>query len=257
MSGNWSDLRPRVLSAIVMLAVAIGSAWAGPLVFGLLVCVATGVMIWELACMNQPRFSMAPEIMAATATALVFTTYPMLLGILWVYPIVISLVFAVILAAMVKLDPLYLAAYAFAIMLTGNLLAGLFMVSPDTLILLLSVVVVTDVAGYFAGKSIGGKKFWPRISPKKTWSGVIAGWIGAGLVGAVFVWLGRFDAVIIPVAMAMSFASQLGDIAESSFKRRAGVKDSSNLIPGHGGFLDRFDGVVGASLVLLVFILLR
>ena len=129
------------------------------------------------------------------------------------------------------------------------------MASPKTVVLLLAIVVVTDVAGYFAGKSIGGPKFWPRISPKKTWSGVVAGWIAAGCVGAFAFATGSHGPLFILTAMIMSFGSQLGDIAESALKRRAGVKDSSNLIPGHGGVLDRFDGVVGAAMVLFVYMM--
>ena len=112
---------------------------------------------------------------------------------------------------------------------------------------LILLVVATDVAGYFAGKTFGGPKFWPSLSPKKTWSGTSAGWVAAFLVGLLFggLWLGL-------ISVVLSFASQLGDISESAVKRRAGVKDSSNLIPGHGGLLDRFDGLMAAALVMLV-----
>jgi phosphatidate cytidylyltransferase len=124
------------------------------------------------------------------------------------------------------------------------------------LLLMIVVVIVTDVAGYFAGRMIGGRKFWPAVSPKKTWSGVVAGWIASAAVGvaAAFAIGTGFAGVLICVAM--SFGAQMGDIAESAIKRRAGVKDSSNLIPGHGGFLDRFDGMIGASVVFfLVFLI--
>jgi phosphatidate cytidylyltransferase len=121
------------------------------------------------------------------------------------------------------------------------------------LIWLVSIVVVTDIAGYFVGKSIGGPKFWPAISPKKTWSGTIGGWIGAALVGVVFVMLTNASWTIILLSVVMSFAGQMGDIAESALKRRQGVKDSSTLIPGHGGLFDRFDALLGASLFMLLF----
>ena len=100
-----------------------------------------------------------------------------------------------------------------------------------------------------AGRMIGGARFWPSISPKKTWSGTIAGWILTGLLGAVLMY---YSGLIwmVPVSVAVAFGSQLGDIAESWIKRRVGVKDSSNLIPGHGGFLDRFDGFIGGAGVL-------
>ena len=114
------------------------------------------------------------------------------------------------------------------------------------------VVIVTDVAGYFAGRFIGGPKFWPRVSPKKTWSGTVAGWVGAGVVGLIFMAQPGVGAEVVGISIAISMASQMGDIAESAMKRKMGVKDSSNLIPGHGGVFDRFDGMLGASVFLLM-----
>ena len=114
------------------------------------------------------------------------------------------------------------------------------------------VVISTDILGYFAGRFIGGPKFWPKISPKKTWSGTVAGWIGAAIIGVVFVWYGRSGPELIGISVAISMASQIGDVAESALKRRMGVKDSSNIMPGHGGMFDRFDGMLGASVFLLL-----
>jgi phosphatidate cytidylyltransferase len=117
---------------------------------------------------------------------------------------------------------------------------------------LVVVVVATDVLGYFAGRMIGGPKFWPRVSPKKTWAGTLFGWLGAALVGLGFMLYTGVGAGLIGVSVAVSMASQMGDIAESAIKRKMDVKDSSSLIPGHGGLLDRFDGMLGASLFLLL-----
>ena len=120
------------------------------------------------------------------------------------------------------------------------------------LVWLVLIVVGTDVFGYFAGRLIGGPKFWPRISPKKTWAGTVAGWIGAAVIGLAYVKLAGAGPQFIGVSIATSMAAQMGDIAESALKRHVGVKDSSNLIPGHGGFFDRFDGVLGAAIFLLL-----
>jgi phosphatidate cytidylyltransferase len=120
------------------------------------------------------------------------------------------------------------------------------------LVWLVLVVAATDIFGYFAGRMIGGPKFWPRVSPKKTWSGTVAGWIAAAIVGAIFAAMTGAGGPLVSISVALSMAAQLGDISESVVKRRAGVKDSSNLIPGHGGFFDRFDGVLGASVFLLL-----
>ena len=136
------------------------------------------------------------------------------------------------------------------------LLAGLSLVGLRDLagagwmIWLVAVVVASDVLGYFAGRLIGGPKFWPRVSPKKTWAGTVAGWIGAALVGwAAMAPLGAGGG-LVALSVALALAAQLGDIAESAIKRQAGVKDSSRLIPGHGGVMDRFDGMVGAAVML-------
>ena len=142
------------------------------------------------------------------------------------------------------------------VMLTGFGLVSLRInVGIEAVIWLVGVVILSDIGGYFAGRMIGGPKFWPAISPKKTWSGTAAGWICAAIWGFAF---GGFGLAVLSIVIA--FAGQLGDILESWLKRRAGIKDSSNLIPGHGGVLDRFDSLVGAisllnlhTLVLMAF----
>jgi phosphatidate cytidylyltransferase len=120
------------------------------------------------------------------------------------------------------------------------------------LIWLLALVIVSDVLGYFAGRILGGPKFWPRVSPKKTWSGTIAGWVGAAGVGLAFWAAGQGSAALVWVSPLVAFAGQMGDIAESAIKRRAGVKDSSSLIPGHGGLMDRFDALAFAAILAVL-----
>ena len=122
------------------------------------------------------------------------------------------------------------------------------------LIWLISVVVTVDVAGYFAGRMLGGPKFWPKVSPKKTWSGTLAGWVGAAGVGTLFVANTHAHWSLIWVSVLVALAAQMGDIAESALKRRMGVKDSAATIPGHGGLMDRFDGLLAASLMMLVLV---
>ncbi|WP_368188001.1 phosphatidate cytidylyltransferase [Aestuariibius sp. HNIBRBA575] len=213
-SANWSDLRARVISAIVMVVIGIAAIGFGGLWFTGLVIIVCGLMIWELWNMVRPMGSDAQ-----------------------VFP-----------------DKLVFCAYALAVIVTGFFLVSLRSAADGwVLILLLVLIVVTsDVAGYFAGRMLGGPKFWPKISPKKTWSGTIAGWVGAALIGAIFVAILPIGWILVPLTMFVAFAGQLGDIAESAIKRKYGVKDSSNLIPGHGGVLDRFDALIGATLVFAV-----
>jgi phosphatidate cytidylyltransferase len=121
------------------------------------------------------------------------------------------------------------------------------------LVFVLLVVWVTDIGGYFAGRGIGGPKLWSRVSPKKTWAGAIGGFVGSLVVAAGFV---AFDfgkaGWLVLLGAILSIVSQLGDLFESAVKRRFGVKDSSHIIPGHGGLLDRLDGFVAAIVLAAI-----
>ena len=126
------------------------------------------------------------------------------------------------------------------------------------LVFVMLIVWVTDIGGYFAGRSIGGAKLWPRVSPNKTWAGAIGGF-GASLVialGFAALDLGRSWPLLV-LAAVLSVVAQLGDLFESAVKRRFGVKDSSHIIPGHGGLMDRFDGYIAAIVLASIFGLLR
>ncbi len=126
------------------------------------------------------------------------------------------------------------------------------------LMLVFTVVWATDTGGYFAGRAIGGPKLWPRVSPKKTWAGAVGGFAASLAVAACFAVLdlGKSGPLLV-VAAVLSVVSQLGDLFESALKRRFGVKDSSHIIPGHGGLLDRLDGFVAAVVVAAIFGFLR
>ena len=122
------------------------------------------------------------------------------------------------------------------------------------LMFILAVVWATDIGGYFAGRQIGGPKLWPLVSPKKTWAGSIGGFVASLAVAAGFAGLGFGRSVpMLALGAILSITSQLGDLFESAIKRRFGVKDSSHLIPGHGGLMDRLDGFV-AAVVLAAFL---
>jgi phosphatidate cytidylyltransferase len=117
---------------------------------------------------------------------------------------------------------------------------------------LLLVVWGTDIGAYFAGRSLGGPKLAPRFSPNKTWSGLAGGAATAALVGLVAaIWMPVMPMLLLAIGSAMiAVVAQIGDLFESSLKRQFDAKDSSNLIPGHGGLLDRIDGVLAASLAV-------
>lgn len=243
-ASKWGDLQARAISAVVLLVVGLFGLWQGGVTFHVLIACALCGMIWELTRMMPTKSDTWPVQMGA----LVFVAFIVLLFVPPVFFMPLVLAPALVGASGLKADRLRYVLYAFGLLLACfGLIALREFRGIEWVLWLIFLVIATDVAGYFAGKALGGPKFWPSLSPKKTWSGTTAGWIAAFFVGLVFggVWLGV-------VSMVLSFASQLGDISESAIKRRAGVKDSSNLIPGHGGLLDRFDGLMAAALVMLL-----
>lgn len=246
---RWSDLGLRLGSGAAMVAIGVAGIWLGGDVFHVLVAVICGLMVWELVRMLSPDTpGTAIQLGAIAGLAVLLATY-----VPTVYAVPLLAAGVLVGLGRVKRDPGIYFGFSALVLLAGW---GMAHVRDDLgfgwMVWLVLVVVVTDVAGYFAGRLIGGPKFWPSVSPKKTWAGTSAGWLAAACVGVLFgVGSGAMGALIL-ASVLLSFASQLGDIAESAIKRRVGVKDSSTLIPGHGGLLDRFDGMLGAALGLLV-----
>lgn len=248
-SDKWADLAVRLGSGVALVSLGLSGVWMGGVFFHVLVVLVSGLMVWELVRMlepDKPRHAVELGIIAALA----------LTGAIYLpLGLALPLVLAPALYGFARLQTYRVIFLVFTVMV---LLAGIGMASVRTelgfgwLLWLVLVVVATDVAGYFAGKIIGGPKFWPKVSPKKTWAGTGFGWLAAAGVGAGFMATTGAGVQVLGVSIAVSMASQIGDIAESAIKRRVGVKDSSNLIPGHGGVLDRFDGMLGAAVFILI-----
>ncbi|MCS3730273.1 phosphatidate cytidylyltransferase [Bradyrhizobium betae] len=149
-------------------------------------------------------------------------------------------------------------AYAAAALLASILVRKDLVNGFSALMFVLLVVWATDIGGYFAGRSIGGPKLWPRVSPKKTWAGALGGFVASLAVAGGFAAWGFGKAVpLLLVSAVLSVVSALGDLFESAVKRRFDVKDSSHLIPGHGGLMDRLDGFVAAILMAWIIGFLR
>lgn len=252
MSGaasKFDDLKVRVLSAVVMTLVAGVTIWMGGPLFLVALAAAAGLMIWELGSMLAPERSRLPVLLGGFAAAAVLgqPLLPFNLGL--------PLLFVPALIAVGQLDGNRRIFAIYSVMICIAAL-GLYSLRVDYGLIWMAwlalVVIASDVMGYFAGRLIGGPKFWPKVSPKKTWSGTVAGWVGAVVVALFFVKYTDSTGELIGISIALAMAAQLGDISESAVKRKAGVKDSSSLIPGHGGLLDRFDGMLGASIILLL-----
>lgn len=251
MPGKWGDLSARVWSGLAMGVVGIGAILLGGVWFQMLVIFVTAVMVWECWIMIRGSSPVSGMLLAAGVASVMAAQVfggpetREFLPLFLVAPLVGILV--------LPRERLTFAVFALSIQVAGWGLAHVRLDYGVTWLLwLVGLVVVTDVAGYFAGKALGGPKFWPAVSPKKTWAGTVAGWAAAGGVGAFFAVLTAAGPWIVLLSVLLSLAGQMGDIAESAFKRRQGVKDSSALIPGHGGLFDRFDALLGAALALLL-----
>ncbi len=247
--GRFDDLRTRVISAAVMVPVGAAAVWLGGSVFAILVILLTAAMIWELATITAPDRRDTPLVLAAVAAmalgGAIFVHWPGTTGLLALPAVLLFLTPRANRGAGALLAlGIMLAGYGLVVLRDGQ--------GAATILWLVLVVVASDLAGYFVGRVVGGRKFWPAISPKKTWSGTAAGWAAAVLVGLGFVLAGMAGPGLLVLSAGIALAGQLGDIAESLIKRRCGVKDASGLIPGHGGVMDRFDALTGAVVAVIL-----
>jgi phosphatidate cytidylyltransferase len=255
---RMSDLRDRILSGLAMAAAGLGPILAGGWLATLFVAAVGGVMGWEYRRITLGDRAAAAPVSPLAYGALVFAGS--CLAAAWSFP-----------AAMAFLGAAGLACAASDRVAGGRAIwpvAGLMLIGAataafaalrdmdayglETALWIVAVVIATDVGGYFAGRLIGGPKLWPAVSPKKTWAGLFGAMALATAAGAMFsgATTGTFLLPVCVVSAIAAVVAQAGDLAESALKRHFGVKDSSGLIPGHGGALDRLDGFSAATLVV-------
>ena len=255
-----NNLLLRVMSAAVLAPLALVAAYIGGAPFALFWGIAAVVVLWEwMTLVVGPNlrllvFSCAAAI--AVADLLAWLGRP------------VTALFMVGLGALAgaifapgerRLWVIAGAGYAGGMVLAPVFLRADVGFGFAVILLLFAIVWTTDVLGYFAGRAFGGPKLWPSVSPKKTWSGAICGTVGAIAI-ALFVaaQFGSFDRIaIIAVALLLSVVAQAGDLFESWVKRRFDAKDSSHIIPGHGGVMDRLDGFWAAAVAGCVVGVLR
>ena len=250
-----SNLTTRILSAAVLVPVALGAVWFGGLPFAVFTAVVGVAMAWEWCRIAfepngfsryLPVFAGAAALSAFLGTVGTVPNFLVVLAVFYLTGIVLSMYRGAGGLPWVVLGMPYICAPLFALVsLRGGSDLGFACV-----LWLLLVIWTTDTAAYFTGRTLGGPKLAPAISPKKTWSGACGGVLGAVIVGYVFalVWGLPGAGAVAVVSAAISIVGQAGDLIESAFKRRFGVKDSGALIPGHGGALDRMDSLITASL---------
>ncbi|MGL4497071.1 MAG: phosphatidate cytidylyltransferase [Beijerinckiaceae bacterium] len=276
-TGKMADLKARVMSALVLAAAILVITWWGGLPFSLVWAAAAIIVFVEFLKMvgSYDRWIalaggtalallalLAPMAMGPSHLTVNGTVVPALLGALTVGAAAVAILgrhhrhmwalAAFLYAAVLAFTPPFLRADPYE---------GMFVV-----LAIYGLVWGTDIGAYFAGRAIGGPKLWPRVSPKKTWSGLIGGVICGVLLAWLFLavqyWLFSIHElptatvrhkIILTVFFAITAAiTQLGDLMESALKRKFNVKDASQLIPGHGGLMDRLDGFWAACVVMLV-----
>lgn len=252
------DLIQRTLSALIMVPVVLAvSFFGGPAFVVLWTIAGVGVSLeWADVAAIRPRKLYLTVAVGGLLGAVLALS---LSASLWVLPVIVGTALVggslgrpvvwsgagILIAALTCLP---------VIVLRGDDQMGL-----SAVLFLYAVVWGTDIGAYFVGRAVGGPKLAPHLSPNKTWSGALGGGLIGTLAGCAIVVLSGFyiGPAVALLGIGLSVASQIGDLAESAFKRAFGVKDASRLIPGHGGILDRVDGFIAAGLLALVIGLLR
>ena len=243
-----SDLPLRFASALVMIALAITTTWFGGHVFTLFWLAAALAICfeWQTMCGGPQvtrRFLAGAVALCAAA--------PLAMRGETLFAILAICAGAVVAGALAP--PALRAwsaagvAYAGALVVAVGVLRGALLLGEVAIFWLFATVWATDIFAYFGGRSIGGPKLWPRVSPSKTWSGFVCGVASGMLCGLAIAPLGSNVAIVAGLGLAVAILSQGGDLFESSVKRHFGVKDAGALIPGHGGVMDRLDGFIAAA----------
>ncbi|MES5483436.1 phosphatidate cytidylyltransferase [Bradyrhizobium sp. INPA03-11B] len=252
------NLAMRVVAALVLAPAAIALAYLGGVAWSLLVALAAvGLFVEWLAVTG---FGRELRVVVPGALALLLIGLCLMAG--RIDAALDVLVVGVVAVALTSGERRSWAIAGLLYAAAAEIASVVLRLDPPkgfaALMFVLLVVWVTDIGGYFAGRSIGGPKLWVRVSPKKTWAGAIGGFVASLLVAAGFA---AFEigttGPLLMLGAVLSVVSQLGDLFESAVKRRFGVKDSSHIIPGHGGLLDRLDGFVAAVIVAAIFGFLR
>jgi len=246
----------------VLLPAAVAALYAGGVWFALLVALAAGLMGSEWSLLIDGRRSVAAAAMFGLMLVLVVVVAALFGAQFGLYAVVAACAFAAIWdwQASRRVRWLTTGVLWFAVPCVALLwLRAQPQIAFAGTLWLMAVVWACDTGAYFAGRAIGGPRLAPRLSPNKTWAGLAGGMLAGAVVGpAMVAFGGPGDAVWLAcLGAALAGISQLGDLAESAVKRHFGAKDSGNLIPGHGGILDRVDGLLFAAMAAAAVAILR
>jgi phosphatidate cytidylyltransferase len=259
----------RTASALVLAPLAIGAAFVGGVIFAAACTVIAALVLWEWSILVSRAADwriLAPGLPALCAAAVLAQNNAPGSAIAAVA--LGTLGAAVATAAQSRGRRQSAQAMFWAA--GGVVYAGVVLISPIVLrrdpqmgfaavAFLFATVWATDIFAYLIGRRLGGPLLWPRLSPKKTWAGAVGGLAGGVVAGVLVAYAsaGTHPVAAGVLALILSIAAQGGDLLESSVKRRFGAKDTSALIPGHGGVMDRVDGLLVAALIAVVIGALR
>jgi phosphatidate cytidylyltransferase len=253
------ELALRVASALLLAPLALAAAYVGGSPFAVFWGLAALGIFWEWTWLVVPagRVSMLVIGTAALLVSLGLGGYGR-----WTAALIVLAAATAAIAAMAPIHRVWAAAgvpYAGAIGIAPVVLRSDAEQGLPAVMLVFAIVWATDSAAYFVGRWIGGPKLLARVSPGKTWSGAVGGLLAAVLAALVVAGIVGLPGLLAlaGIAAALSAFAQAGDLFESLLKRRFGAKDSSRLIPGHGGLMDRLDGFVAAATVAVLIGVLR
>jgi phosphatidate cytidylyltransferase len=276
LGSRWSDLRTRVLSAVILAPLALAAIWSGGWAFHLAVLpIAVGLTIEWIRLCGMRSGSPAGLFMLTVVLAAMIATE---LGhggaalLLLAAATLLSLAAAALRVAAPRAPAMVPLPHVDASVLLacgipfigGGSVAVIWLrddpaVGLANLLFLLLLVWASDIGAYLVGRTLGGPRLAPRISPGKTWSGALGGLAAAVIAAALVAGVAdppRAPGHLLLVAVLLGITAQSGDLLESLIKRHFGVKDSGHIIPGHGGLLDRLDALLAAAPVAALLALL-
>ena len=250
-----NELMLRIVSAAVLAPLAVGLAYLGGWLFVAFWTIAACGIFREWRTIVADR---AGRVVGVGECAIAAAGMSAIVGYRDGVTLLIAL--GAVVEGLVAGSPRFRIWMAAGVLYAGSLLVACVLLRADashgflTIAFLFAIVWTTDILGYFVGRLVGGPKLWPRVSPKKTWSGAIGGGfaaMAAGLAVAHYAYAAN-PLAVAGLALLLSAASQAGDLLESAIKRRFGVKDAGHVIPGHGGIMDRLDGFLAAAALAAV-----
>jgi len=248
---RYRDFGTRTATALVLAVICLAGIWRGGLPFLVLCGILVALLIYELLLLTAANMPHWHRLMITASSGIAFCLVVEALLFQYLYSIAACVFLPMATSLFLRQSRELFAIYGATIFLAANQLFLLRTYSGfDFLLAVLLAVVASDMAGYFIGRLVKGPRLPARFSPNKTWSGTTAGWLAAMAVWCIST--GSYTVTNMVLGLMLALSAQAGDLGQSWLKRKADVKDSSSLLPGHGGIYDRFDSVIGAGMLMMI-----